>query len=108
MIYESYPHVRITVWYSMHANCILSPPSLFPLHTLDSRLLPFAQLAVCHAMLAKLPSAILIGEIVEQKPLLLLLFPIVCKLFERYIHKHVTMAIENGTSNCVGALACIL
>ena len=81
-------YIHVWYMYSMHANFILSSPPLFPLHTLDSRLLLFAQLAVCHAMLAKLPSAVLIGEIVEQKPLL---FPIVCKLFERYVHFNLSM-----------------
>ena len=49
-----------------------------------SNLKPFAQLAVCHGVLAKLPPSLLLSTQMEEKPLLVTLFPRVCKLFDRY------------------------
>lgn len=51
-----------------------------------SELKPFAQLAVCHGVLAKLPPPLLLSTQLEGQPLLVALFPKVCKLFDRYRH----------------------
>ena len=42
---------------------------------------PFPQLAMCYALLAKLPTAVLIVASYDNKPLLIALFPVICKLF---------------------------
>ena len=55
------------------------------LHHWFSVLKPFAQLAVCHGVLAKLPPSLLLTTQMEERPLLVTLFPRVCKLFDRYI-----------------------
>ena len=49
-----------------------------------SNLKPFAQLAVCHGVLAKLPPSLLLTTQMEEQPLLVTLFPRICKLFDRY------------------------
>ena len=43
----------------------------------------FAQLSLCHALLAKLPVQVITGLEMEDKPLLLALFPIICQLFRK-------------------------
>ena len=56
------------------------------LQTWFSDFKPFAQLAVCHGVLAKLPPSILLDTKMEGRPLLVTLFPKVCRLFDRYVH----------------------
>ena len=51
-----------------------------------SKLKPFAQLSVCHGVLAKLPPPLLLDTEMEGRPLLVSLFPKVCKLFARYAY----------------------
>ena len=54
------------------------------LRTTGSPLKDFSQLAVCHALLAKLPlSALLVDA--RGKPCLLKLFPSICHLFDGYV-----------------------
>lgn len=45
----------------------------------------FAQLSLCHALLAKLPVPVITCLEMEDKPLLLALFPIICQLFKRQV-----------------------
>ena len=57
-----------------------------------SDLKPFAQLTVCHGALAKLPPSLLLSTQMEERPLLVALFPRICKLFDRYkqtLYSHV-------------------
>ena len=43
----------------------------------------FPRLSVCHALLAKLPPSLMLVDN-RRKPLLIELFPIICRLFDRY------------------------
>ena len=43
----------------------------------------FAQLALCHGVLAKVPHSLLLETEAEGRPLLVTLFPKICKLFDR-------------------------
>ena len=54
------------------------------LGTMGSPLNSFSRLAVCHALLAKLPPPSLLVE-AGGKPCLLQLFPIISALFDRYV-----------------------
>lgn len=50
-----------------------------------SYLRPFAQLTICHGVLAKLPPSLLLTAEMEERPLLVALFPRICKLFDRSV-----------------------
>ena len=47
------------------------------------RWMPFPKLAVCHALLAKIPSSLLLAvSLGREEPLILDLFPMLCQLFD--------------------------
>ena len=74
----------LIVWYKhIIIECVLYSNSLSPIT--GSPLPPFAQLAVCHALLAKLQSINMLDIVHTGKPLLLVLFSIVCQLFNRCV-----------------------
>ena len=47
-----------------------------------SDLKPFSKLALCYAFLAKIPASVLVGVVLRGEPLLLVLFPVICDLFD--------------------------
>lgn len=47
-----------------------------------SDLKPFSKLALCYAFLAKIPVSVLVGVVLGGEPLLLVLFPVICDLFD--------------------------
>lgn len=47
-----------------------------------SDLKPFSKLALCCAFLAKIPASVLVGVVLGGEPLLLVLFPVICGLFD--------------------------
>ena len=56
-----------------------------PMDTPSSEPLPlFSQLALCHAMIAKLSNEVVVSIEVGDKRLLLWMFPVLCDLFDRY------------------------
>lgn len=46
---------------------------------------PFPKLAMCYALLAKIPPAVLMGVVIRGGSLMLALFPVICDLFDGYV-----------------------
>jgi hypothetical protein len=79
--------------------CSVDPHSDLVNHWLSHRSIkPFPKLALCYALLAKLPAKVLRGVFVNRESLLITLFPVICGLFDGYVsytpllrHMRITM-----------------